>query len=48
VSSGRYDLAFLGAGALCLGAAALSLAFRREPIEDMPRALPLPTPLHPA
>jgi len=29
VSSGRYDYAFIGAGALCLGAAALALAFRR-------------------
>jgi len=48
VSSGRYDLAFLGAGALCLGAAALSLAFRREPVETAPRALPLPPPLRPA
>ena len=48
VSSGRYDLAFLGAGALCLGAAALSLAFRRERVESTPTALPLATPLHPA
>ena len=48
VSSGRYDLAFLGAGALCLGAAALSLAFRREPADTAPRTLPLPPPLHPA
>jgi MFS family permease len=48
VSSGRYDLAFLGAGALCLGAAALSLAFRREPVQTAPTALPLPSPLRPA
>jgi len=48
VSSGRYDWAFLGAGALCLGAAALSLAFRREPAAPTPRGLPLATPLRPA
>src|SRR5215212_801518 len=48
VSSGRYDWAFLGAGALCIGAAALSLAFRREPAENAPRTLPLASPLHPA
>ncbi len=48
VSSGRYELAFLGAGALCLGAAALSLAFRREPAPSTPRGLPLATPLRPA
>jgi len=48
VSAGRYDLAFLGAGALCLGAAALSLAFRREPAENAPRTLPLAPPLRPA
>ena len=48
VSAGRYDLAFLGAGALCLGAAALSLAFRREPVENAPRTLPLAPPLRPA
>jgi MFS family permease len=50
VSSGRYDWAFLGAGALCLGAAGLSLAFRRERSEEgsTPRALPLPAPLRPA
>ena len=48
VSSGRYALAFLGAGALCLGAAALSLAFRRGRKESTPPTLPLPTPLHPA
>ena len=48
VSSGRYDLAFLGAGALCLGAAALSLAFRRGRTDRITPVLPLPTPLHPA
>jgi predicted MFS family arabinose efflux permease len=48
VSSGRYDWAFLGAGALCIGAAALSLAFRRETASATPRALPLATPPHPA
>ena len=48
VSSGRYDWAFLGAGALCIGAAALSLAFRRQPASSAPRALPLATPPHPA
>ena len=48
VSSGRYDSAFLGAGALCIGAAALSLAFRREPASSAQRALPLATPAHPA
>jgi MFS family permease len=48
VSSGRYDWAFLGAGALCLGAAALSLAFRRETSPATPPALPLATPLRPA
>jgi predicted MFS family arabinose efflux permease len=48
VSSGRYDRAFLGAGALCIGAAALSLAFRRGRKEQTPTALPLPSPLHPA
>jgi MFS family permease len=48
VSSGRYDWAFLGAGALCLGAAALSLAFRRERAPSTPRGLPLATPLRPA
>jgi hypothetical protein len=39
VSTGRYDLAFIGAGALCLSAAALSLAFRRgtPPIVDRDR-----------
>jgi MFS family permease len=45
VSSGRYDWAFLGAGALCLGAAALSLAFQRGREAPLPVALPLPTPL---
>ena len=48
VSSGRYDWAFLGAGALCIGAAALSLAFRRARDEPTPTTLPLPTPLRPA
>jgi len=48
VSSGRYDWAFLGAGALCIGAAALSLAFQRAPASSAPRALPLATPPHPA
>ena len=48
VSSGRYDWAFLGAGALCIGAAALSLAFKRAPASSAPRALPLATPPHPA
>src|SRR5215216_1733990 len=48
VSSGRYDWSFLGSGALCIGAAALSLAFRRGEAEAAPRGLPLPTPLRPA
>ena len=48
VSSGRYDYAFFGAGALCLVAAALSLAFRRGTATEAARAVPLPTPLHPA
>ena len=48
VTSGRYDWAFIGAGALCIGAAALSLAFRREPAGTTPRDLPLAAPLHPA
>jgi sugar phosphate permease len=48
VSSGRYDLAFFGAGALCIGAAALSLAFRRETASSTPHALPLATPPQPA
>ena len=48
VTSGRYDWAFIGAGALCIGAAALSLAFRREPAGSTPRGLPLAAPLHPA
>ena len=48
VTSGRYDWAFIGAGTLCLGAAALSLAFRREPVVPTPRGLPLAAPLHPA
>jgi hypothetical protein len=33
---------------LCIGAAALSLAFRRETASSTPRALPLATPPHPA
>ena len=48
VSAGRYDWAFLGAGMLCIGAAALSLAFRRAPAGSMPHGLPLAAPLHPA
>jgi MFS family permease len=48
VSSGRYDWAFLGSGALCIGAAALALAFRRGEREKVPHALPLPTPLRQA
>jgi MFS family permease len=37
VSSGRYDYAFIGAGALCLIAAALALAFRRGTATATPR-----------
>jgi sugar phosphate permease len=48
VSSGRYDWAFLGAGALCIGAAALSLAFRREREPSPASGPPLAAPLHPA
>ena len=48
VSSGRYDWAFLGSGAMCIGAAALALAFRRGEREKAPHALPLPTPLRQA
>ena len=48
VTSGRYDWAFIGAGALCIGAAALSLAFRRGPAVSTPAGLPLAAPLHPA
>jgi len=48
VSSGRYDWAFLGSGALCIGAAALALAFRRGGRATTPHALPLPTPLRQA
>jgi MFS family permease len=48
VSAGRYAPAFLGAGALCIGAAALSLAFRRDTASSTPGALPLATPPHPA
>jgi predicted MFS family arabinose efflux permease len=40
VSSGRYDYAFFGAGALCLGAAALSLAFRRGETASAPYRTP--------
>ncbi|HEX7979941.1 MAG TPA: MFS transporter, partial [Gemmatimonadaceae bacterium] len=48
VSTGRYDWAFFGSGALCIGAAALALAFRRGRTETAPHALPLPAPLRPA
>jgi predicted MFS family arabinose efflux permease len=48
VTSGRYDWAFIGAGALCIGAAALSLAFRREPTGSTSHGLPLAAPPHPA
>jgi predicted MFS family arabinose efflux permease len=48
VSTGRYDWAFLGSGALCIGAAALALAFRRGQTEEAPHGLPLPSPLRPA
>ena len=48
VSTGRYDWAFFGSGALCLGAAALALAFRRGRREETPHGLPLPSPLRPA
>ncbi len=48
VSTGRYDWAFFGSGALCIGAAALALAFRRGRTEEAPNALPLPSPLRPA
>jgi sugar phosphate permease len=48
VSTGRYDWAFFGSGALCIGAAALALAFRRGRTEETPHALPLPSPLRPA
>lgn len=40
MSSGRYDYAFLGAGALCLVAAALSLAFRRGETKPALRGAP--------
>ena len=40
VSSGRYDYAFIGAGALCLVAAALSLAFRRGSVTATPLGAP--------
>jgi MFS family permease len=48
VSTGRYDWAFLGSGALCIGAAGLALAFRRGRTEEAPHGLPLPSPLRPA
>ena len=48
VSTGRYDWAFFGSGALCIGAAALALAFRRGRTEETPHGLPLPSPLRPA
>lgn len=48
VSSGRYDAAFLGAGALCIGAAALSLAFRRERDAAPATGRPLAPTLYPA
>jgi MFS family permease len=48
VSTGRYDWAFLGSGALCIGAAVLALAFRRGTAESTPHGLPLPSPLRPA
>ena len=41
VSSGRYDNAFIGAGLLCLGAAGLSLAFRRGASSETPRGAPV-------
>src|SRR5689334_13523302 len=48
VSTGRYDWAFMGSGVLCIGAAALALAFRRDRVEDAPHGLPLASPLRPA
>jgi sugar phosphate permease len=48
VSTGRYDWAFFGSGALCLGAAALALAFRRGRTEAPPHGSPLPSTLRPA
>jgi MFS family permease len=41
VSSGRYDYAFIGAGALCLVAAALALAFRRGAVRETPVGAPV-------
>jgi MFS family permease len=41
VGSGRYDYAFLGAGVLCLGAAGLSLAFRRGEVSETPLGAPV-------
>ncbi|MEO6525147.1 MAG: MFS transporter [Gemmatimonadaceae bacterium] len=41
VSSGRYDYAFLGAGLLCLVAAGLSLAFRRDTASATPQGTPV-------
>jgi MFS family permease len=48
VTSGRYDWAFIGAGTLCIGAAALSLAFRRVPAGSTRHGLPLAAPPRPA
>jgi MFS family permease len=48
VTSGRYDWAFIGAGVLCIGAAALSLAFRRQQAGSTRHGLPLAAPPHPA
>ncbi|MDB4883481.1 MAG: yhjX [Gemmatimonadetes bacterium] len=41
VSTGKYDNAFLGAGLLCLVAAGLSLAFRRDAVTETPRGAPV-------
>ncbi|WP_336031297.1 MFS transporter [Geodermatophilus sp. FMUSA9-8] len=38
--TGSYDLAWFGAGALCLVAAALSISIRRRPAPDAPPATP--------
>jgi MFS family permease len=48
VTTGRYDWAFFGSGALCIGAAALALAFRRGRTEVPPHGSPLPSTLRPA
>jgi MFS family permease len=48
VSTGRYDWAFVGSGVLCIGAAALALAFRRGRSEEASYRSPLPSPLRPA